>query len=77
MSANEQANMVRYMRELNNFDWQFEYAEEYRVVKNGYIELAKLHELQKEVDPSGTVWRQYMPADSSHTPSVVMEKANG
>ena len=68
---------AEYIRELKNFDWNFQYADDYSAVKRGYIALAQLHAQQRSIDPTGEVWLKFMPADSSHTPSVVREKANG
>jgi hypothetical protein len=75
-TPDQQAELKRYMRQLNSFDWQFEYSDDYSVVKCGYMALAQLHAQQKRIDPTGEIWMQFMPANCSHKPEV-QEKANG
>jgi hypothetical protein len=73
----QQQELKRYMRELNSFDWSFEYSDDYSAVKRGHEALAQLHKQQKQIDPTGEIWLQFMPGDCRHTPVVAKEKANG
>lgn len=73
----QQAEMQRYMRDLNSFDWSHEYSDDWSVVKRGQARLCQLRQVQVRLDPTGEIWMQFMPKGCSHTPSIVQEKANG
>ena len=73
----DQAELQRYMRDLRSFDWQYEYSDDYSVIKRAQERLVQLRLTQRRIDPTGEIWLQFMPKDCSHTPSIVQEKANG
>lgn len=72
------AELLRYIRDLRSFDWQFEYSDDYSVVKRGQEALGQLRTRQRSIDPLGNIWKLLMPANCRHTPDVVKEvKAHG
>lgn len=73
----DQAELQRYMRDLRSFDWQYEYSDDYSVIKRTQERLVQLRLTQRRIDPTGEIWLQFMPKGCSHTPSIVQEKANG
>lgn len=66
----QQEEMKQYIRDLQSFDWQFEYAESFETFKKGKIASRKLTEVQKRVDPTGAIWMQFKPETCSVFPST-------
>lgn len=45
-----------YLKQLKKFDWQFEFSDDFGAYRAGKDKLAKLHEMQRRVDPNGSAW---------------------
>lgn len=60
--------MAQYRAALAAMDWQFEHTDEHRRWANGTNALARLHRMQREVDPTGEVWLSYPGAQTHLAP---------
>lgn len=52
---------VQYTDALRKFDWSFEFSDDHWHYRKCHHELAELRDLQKSVDPDGSLWNQYAP----------------
>jgi hypothetical protein len=57
--------MVEYRAALAGMDWQFEFCDEHAKWAAGTNALARLHRMQRELDPSGDIWLSF-PGALSH-----------
>lgn len=48
--------LAEYRAALANMDWQFEFTEDHRRWATGTNDLARLHKMQRELDPTGEIW---------------------
>ncbi len=76
-TTEQQAELQRYMRDLQSFDWNYEYSDDWDRVKRTQTRLCELRQLQRRVDPTGEIWLQFMPKGCRHTPTVHQEKTHG
>lgn len=53
--------MEEYKTALRQFDWQYQFADDYRQYMSGLDALQHLHRMQLKVDPDGVVWMQLRP----------------
>lgn len=60
--------MAQYRAALAAMDWQFEHTDEHRRWVNGTNALARLHRMQREVDPTGEIWLSYPGAHTHLAP---------
>ena len=60
--------MAQYRAALAAMDWQFEHTDEHRRWANGTNALARLHRMQREVDPTGEVWLSHPGAQTPLAP---------
>lgn len=51
--------LTEYHKALAAFDWQFEFSDEHAVWARGVNSLARLHRMQRELDPTGEIWNSY------------------
>lgn len=50
-----------YRLAMRQHDWSHEFSDEHRVWKAGRESLAKITEMQKDIDPDGEIWNQHAP----------------
>jgi hypothetical protein len=50
-----------YRQALAEFDWHFEFSDDHTVWGNGSNSLARLHRMQKKIDPDGRIWNEHRP----------------
>jgi hypothetical protein len=45
-----------YGAALRRFDWQFQFSDDHTVWAAGSNALARLHKMQRQIDPDGVMW---------------------
>ena len=45
-----------YVAALRSFDWQFQFSDDHTVWARGNNALARLHKMQRSIDPDGIIW---------------------
>ena len=75
MSLTAPNPLAQYRAALAAMDWQFEHTDEHRRWAAGTNALARLHRMQRQLDPAGEIWMQ-TPGANTHgapQPSVLEE----
>lgn len=57
--------LTQYHQALQSFDWMFGFTDDHDVWARGSNALARLHRMQRKVDPDGSIWRSY-PQSQQH-----------
>jgi hypothetical protein len=52
----EGERLTRYRQLLRQHDWSHEHSDDFRAMQRGRMELARLRELQRELDPDFRIW---------------------
>ena len=71
----ETKEMTEYRAALRRFDWQFEFSEDNSIVCEGRNELEKLHKMQKELDPNGSIWKA-VATEGHGIPRPIVKEVN-
>lgn len=58
-----------YINALKRHDWHFEYSDHRATYERGRNERVALRQAQRELDPLGTLWNEYAPADYRIVPN--------
>ena len=64
----ESRELQAYKALLESMNWQFEFSDEHAVWARGSNALARLHRMQRELDPSGEIWMSYPGAHKHGAP---------
>jgi hypothetical protein len=56
-----------YKTLLKNHDWFYEYSDDYSVWEKGTAEKDKLLQIQKQIDPTGSIWNSFAPKECQLT----------
>ena len=59
--APESLEVAAYRARLRRFDWQFEFSDDARTVREARAELEELRALRCTLDPMGDIWRAVAP----------------
>lgn len=59
MSASEQ----EYRNLLGRHDWYYDYSDDHSVWAAGKSQRESLRAMRNNIDPDGSIWNQYAPAD--------------
>ncbi len=62
------SDLARYHNLLSRMDWQYEFSDDHSVYIRGKKMLDELRELQKQVDPDGSIWISYPGAKKHGAP---------
>lgn len=60
--------LTEYHKALASMDWQFEHSDEHAVWARGSNALARLHRMQRDLDPTGEIWMSYPGARGHGAP---------
>lgn len=52
-----------YKAKLKAQDWYYMYSDDFRAFSEGQQKSFQLRDLQRRLDPNGTIWNQFAPAD--------------
>lgn len=59
----DQALVDQYVADLKAMDWTFEHSSDHGVWSRGRYELERLRRVQRELDPTGAIWREHAHPD--------------
>ena len=75
MSLTAPDPLAQYRAALAAMDWQFEHTDEHRRWAAGTNALARLHRMQRQLDPSGEIWMQTPGAHTHGAPKPCLLEA--